>query len=544
MEAVSQTLANFLGSGATWVVRMFLAILVLLVGILIAKVISKIVGQILLTADVDERVGRWIGLELLEGRDKARKQVASVLENVAYYLLLVIFVIFALEVLGDRTISMVLQNILNEMGLAIPRILKAMLILAGAWLLALLAKFATIRTLRKFDLDKRLKAAAVGEAEAETEPPSGPGTPEAMGTFVFYFILLFALLPFLDALGLQALVDPLKGMFAKALGYVPNVLTAALVLLLGYFVAKVCQRLAESFARAAGFDRAVSGLRFESVLKSLDVPRFVGTVVFVAVLIPVLATVFDILDLPVLSGAFGVMLNQVAASVPRILAAFLLLVLGLVLGRYLGDVATQMLKEMGFDLILGRIGLSKFEKRGEGEGEPGFQLSSVAGNLVMAVVVLFFIMEGFRMMRLDLMADAVDRLILFLPNVLVAFVILGLGFYLAKVLESMAARSFAGEPTLEAGLVGLVLRYSVIVFAFFMAFDQLGIAHSIVVSAFAILLGTVGLGLALAFGLGAKEHARDYISHLKERRAVLREEAEGARTGKAGNRESGEPGKT
>ena len=93
MEAVSQTLANFLGSGATWVVRMFLAILVLFFGIMIAKVISKIVRQILLTADVDERFGRWVGLDLLEGRDKARKQVATILENVAYWLLLVIFVI-------------------------------------------------------------------------------------------------------------------------------------------------------------------------------------------------------------------------------------------------------------------------------------------------------------------------------------------------------------------------------------------------------------------------------------------------------------------
>ncbi len=532
MEAVSQTLANFLGSGAAWVVRMFLAILVLFFGIMAAKVISKIVRQILLTADVDERFGRWVGLDLLEGRDKARRQVATILENVAYWLLLVIFVIFALEVLGDRTISMVLQNILNEMGLAIPKILKAMLILAGAWLLGLLAKLATIKALRKADLDGRLRRAAVGEETEGVEPtPAGPGTPEAMGNFVFYFILLFALLPFLDALGLQALVDPLKGMFAKALGYVPNLFTASLVVLLGYLAARVCQRLAENFARAAGFDRAVAGLRFESVLKSLDVPRFVGTVVFVAVLIPVLATVFDILDLPVLSGAFGVMLNEVAASIPRILAAFLLLVLGLVLGRYLGDVTTQMLKEMGFDLILGRVGLSKLEKRAEGEGEPAFQLSSVAGNLVMAVVVLFFLMEGFRMVRLDLMADAVDRLILFLPNVLIAFVILGLGFYLAKVLESMVAKSFASEPTLEAGLVGIVLRYSVIVFAFFMAFDQLGIAHSIVVSAFTILLGTVGLGLALAFGLGAKDHARDYIEYLKLRRAAYRAERAAAEDG-------------
>jgi hypothetical protein len=522
MDVISQTVANFLGEGVTWMVRLLLAVLVLLVGLLAAKIFGKLAAQIVLTASVDDRLGRLLGLEAAESRDKTRRQVALVFEKVVTYLLIVVALIFALEVIGDRTLSMVLQNVLSEMSLAIPRILKAMLILAGAWILALLAKLAVIRVLRKVDLDRRLTSLAqAGEPEPEAEEP-GPGSPEALGAFVFYFILLFALLPFLDALGLPALVEPLKVMFDKAFGYLPQLFTAALVLVAGIFLARLAGRLVESFARASNLHRLAEGLRAGAVLESLDLPRFLGTLVFVAVLIPVLATVFDILGLPVLSGAFGVMLNEVAGAVPRIFGAFLLMALGLVLGRYLGDVGARLLKEAGFDALLGRLGFEGAAGKEE-EKEGALTLSGVAGNLIMAVVVLFFLMEGFRMVRFDLMADAVDRLILFLPSVLVAFVILGLGFYLGRVLESLVSRSFASEPTVEAGLVGLVLRYAVIVFAFFMAFDQLGIAHSIVTSAFTILLGTVGLGLALAFGLGSKDHARDFVQHLKDRRAALLE---------------------
>jgi hypothetical protein len=294
---------------------------------------------------------------------------------------------------------------------------------------------------------------------------------------------------------------------------------AGIVLVLGYFLARLCERVATNFAYAAGVNRFVEGMRFETVLKSLNVAKIIGTIVFLVIMVPVLGVTFQILDLPVVTSAFGTIMNQVAATIPGILGAFILLIVGLILGRYVGDLVAQILHDVGFDVILSRIGLERLESKDEETGEPSFALSTVAGNILMAVVVLFFTMEGFRMMRLDLIADAIDRLILFLPNVLVAFLLLGLGFYLARIVQQLAQRSFGAEHTIEADVVGLVLRYAIIVFAFFMAFDQLGVAHNIVVNAFTILLGTVGLGLALAFGLGAKEHARDYIHKLKEKRA-------------------------
>ncbi len=516
MEAIGQTLVHFLGSGATWLVRLFLAVLVLALGWFIAKVVSKIVRQILQTANFDKRLGRWLTLDSdKEEQEKPKRQIAGVIEAIVYYLLLVIFVIFALEVLGDKTITMVLQNILNEMGSAVPNILKALLILAGAWLIALVVKFAVIKILRSIQFSERFEKAMKAEEEGEKKPRKDMA--ESFGNFLFYFILLFALLPFLDALNLTALVDPLKTMFAKVLGYTPNVLTALAVLVLGYFLARICERITTNFARAAGINRFIEGMRFESVLKSVDVARIIGTVVFLLILVPVLASAFQIVDLPVITSAFGTMIGQVATAIPRIVGAFILLILGLIVGRYVGDFVEQILKDVGFDVILSRIGLERLEKKdGTEEVRAGRTLSAVVGNLVMAVIVLFALMEGFRIVRLDMVADAVDKLILFLPDVLIAFLILGVGFYLAKVLEGIVQRSFAAERTIEANIMGLVLRYAVIVFAFFMAFDELGIAHSVVVTAFTILLATAGLGLALAFGLGGREEAKKYLEHLRE----------------------------
>ena len=525
METVTQNMVGFLGAGAAWVVKFFLAILILILGWFISKIVARIVRQILITEDFDQRLGRMLGLDALtEAGDRPKRRLASVVETVVYYILLLIVVIIALEVLGDQAIRSVLQeNILGKLTLAVPKILKATLVLVGGWIVALVAKFLVMKGMRKLELGERLdKALAVEEGAEKREKRD---VTESFGNFVFYFIIMFSLLAFLESLDLQALVDPLKGMFTKVFTYVPNLLSAGVVLVLGYFLARLAERITTNFALAAGVNRFVEGMRFETVLKSLNIARILGTMVFLVIMVPVLGVTFNILDLPVITGAFGTMMNGVAASVPGILAAFILMIFGLIAGRYLGDFVAQILQDVGFDVLLSRLGLERLEGKADDAGRPTYSLSRVGGNIIMAVVVLVFLMEGFRLMHLPLIADAVDRLILYLPNVLVAFVVLGLGFYLARVVGEMAQRGFASDRSFEGDIVGLVIRYAIIVFAFFMAFDQLKIAHSIVVNAFTILLGTVGLGLALAFGLGAKDHAGEYIESLKKRKPSKRKES-------------------
>jgi hypothetical protein len=505
-------MVGYMGSGAAWVIRLFLAVVVLIVGYIFSKIAAKVVRQILLTGDFDQRLGKALGLEVLaDGGERPKRRIAQIVEIILFWVLMLVFLIFALEVLGDRTISMVLQNILSQMGMAVPKILKAFLILASAWILAVLAKFITVKAMRRFQLGDKLEKVL----DAEATEKEKTDVIESFGNFVFYFIILLSLLPFLEALELNALVDPLKAMFSKILVYVPNVIAAAAVLFLGYFTARLVERVATNFAIAAGVNRWVEGMKFETVLKSLNVARIIGTVVFLALMVPILGVSFQILDLPIITGVFATMMNQVAGAIPLVLGAFVLLILGLIVGRYVGDLVAKLLSDVGFDVILSRIGLERGEKGDK--AEPLFKLSGVAGNLVAAVIVLFFVMEAFRLMRMDLIAGAIDKLILYVPSVLIAFTILGLGFYLAGVVEQIVQRSFAADSTLEAEVVGLVLRYAVIVFAFFMAFDELRIAHSVVTNAFAIGLGTIGLGLALAFGLGGRDQAGAYIDKIVKR---------------------------
>lgn len=511
MDTFAQSFGDFLGSGATWMVRAFLAVLILLIGYFIAKVLSKIAKQLVVTSDLDRKGARWLGLENLFEKDgEPKRQLAVVIEKVVLVLLMLLVLLFSLEMLGDEMVSGVLQSVLAQMASALPRILKAALILAFAWVAAVVVRLVVVNIFKRVSLGEKL------DDLVREEKPGKPGQslPESVGNFFFYLILVFALLPFFEALGLNALVETLKQPFIKALNYLPNLLSAALVLVLGYFLARLCERLVTNFAQAAGVNRYVEELPYDTVLKSLDIARILGALIFILVMVPVLGTTFQILDIAVITGVFGTMMNKVAGALPGVVTAIVLAVLGLIAGRFAGDVSSKVLRDLGFDVILSRVGLERLERKGE-DDQLAFSLSKVAGNIVAAVVVLLFLMEGFELMHLDLLAAAVNKLVLYVPNVLVAFVLLGLGFYLARVVEQLVRQGFPAERSFEADAVSLMLRYAIIVFAFFMAFDQLHIAPNIVTNAFTILLGTVGLGLALAFGIGGQDHAKEYLERLR-----------------------------
>jgi len=511
MDTLAQSVGEFLGSGATWMLRAFLAILILVVGYVAAKLLSKIAKGLVVTSDLDRRAAQWMGMDTLFEKDgEPKRQLAIVIEKTVLVLLMLLVILFSLEMLGDEMVSGVLQNVLTQMASALPRILKAALILAFAWIAAVIVRVLVISLFRRVPYGEKLDQ-LVSEDKVKK---GGRSLPESIGNFFFYLILVFALLPFFEALGLNALVDPLKAMFTKALNYVPNLLSAALVLVLGYFLARLCEKLVANFAQAAGVNRYVEDLPYDTVLKSLDIARIVGALVFVLLMVPVLGTTFQILDIAVITGVFGTMMNKVAGALPGVVTAFVLAVVGLIAGRFVGDMTAKVLRDVGFDVILSRVGLERLERAGDEES--AFSLSKVAGNIVAAVVILIFLMEGFELMHLDLLAGAVNKLVLYVPNVVVAFVLLGLGFYLARVVEQLVRQGFPADRSFEADAVSLMLRYAIIVFAFFMAFDQLHIAPNIVTNAFTILLGTVGLGLALAFGLGGRDHAQEYLERIRK----------------------------
>jgi hypothetical protein len=116
------------------------------------------------------------------------------------------------------------------------------------------------------------------------------------------------------------------------------------------------------------------------------------------------------------------------------------------------------------------------------------------------------------------LADLIARFTIFAGQVVLGLIIFGIGLFLANLASSTVRTSGATQ----AGLLALATRVSIIVLAGAMALRQMGLADDIINLAFGLLLGSIAVAVALAFGLGAREIAGrelgEWIQSIKSRK--------------------------
>ena len=126
--------------------------------------------------------------------------------------------------------------------------------------------------------------------------------------------------------------------------------------------------------------------------------------------------------------------------------------------------------------------------------------------------------EAARELGFNLLADLIARFTVFTGQVVLGLIIFGIGLFLANLAASTVRASGANQ----AGLLALAARVSIIVLAGAMALRQMGLADDIINLAFGLLLGSIAVAVALAFGLGAREIAArelgEWVQSIKSRR--------------------------
>ena len=224
------------------------------------------------------------------------------------------------------------------------------------------------------------------------------------------------------------------------------------------------------------------------------------------------------------------MLAGIVHFLPDLLAAILILVVGWFVAKLL---------EKGTDALLERVRFDRAVARGGVEGalqRTGTQLdpSSVVAKLVFWIVLLVAILMAANALGLTAVAAMFEQLVTYIPNVIVAVLILTLGMVIGEFVRDLVAASVG---SVEGGmLLARIAKVAVITLAVFMALDQLQVAQDIVATAFTLLLGAIALAAGLAFGLGNRDLAGEYT-----RRWVGRGAEKARRMREAASRSGGEP---
>lgn len=207
-------------------------------------------------------------------------------------------------------------------------------------------------------------------------------------------------------------------------------------------------------------------------------------------------------------------LAQIAAFMPRLLGAILILVLGWLIAKFLAFVVVRGLRLMRFDVVTSKAGVDGFLK----EGGTKKTTIDILGVLVYWFVILITLLTTFNVLGLGVVAELFNRIALYVPKVIVAVLILAIGLYFARLVAEAVTTYARNVGMADAELMGRLSRYAIMAFVIIVTLQQVEVDASILNNAFLILIASLGLGLALAFGLGGQKWAAGALERFMQER--------------------------
>ena len=195
--------------------------------------------------------------------------------------------------------------------------------------------------------------------------------------------------------------------------------------------------------------------------------------------------------------------NTAAAFLPKLIGALIILIIGWIIAKMVKWAAAKILKTVKFDSFTDRLGINSFLKKG------GMTQSSsgVLSGLVYWVIMLSVLNVFFNSLGLEVVSNLLNKVILYIPNIIVGCILLVVGMYLAELVSGLVVGALRGSGFENAEMIGKITNFVIMFFVFSIVLSQLGIAEELVETVVGIVLGALGLALSLAFGLGGREWA-------------------------------------
>ncbi|MRR55997.1 MAG: hypothetical protein EG822_16100 [Deltaproteobacteria bacterium] len=215
---------------------------------------------------------------------------------------------------------------------------------------------------------------------------------------------------------------------------------------------------------------------------------------------------------------FNRFLDNLLFFLPNFLTALVILLVGLLLGALLKMAVVRLLRAVGIDGLCERTGMSQMLCKSGIRDPLSLLLAKIAGGVTVAV----FAVIAVQTISVPAVERLLERFFLYLPNVFVAMIILFVGYLLSNFLARAALIASVNAGVRLSGLVGRFVRYVILIMSITMALEHLGIGSETVIIAFTIVFSGVVLAFALAFGLGGRDAARDYLE--RKLKGVEREE--------------------
>ena len=448
------------------------------------------------------------------------------------------------------------QDVVDTLLSVGAKVLIAIVILLVTWLVAI-------------GVRKGISALVTRVKVLQRTGGDGQSIGESFGKIAALVIWLLGLVAVLQVFNLGQVVEPIQTMLNATMAFLPNLIGAVFVFIVGALLAKVAKQLIETALRAMPFDKWLGkasdatrgatdshlpgtaptpsgppqphqgqqphpgqqgqpmgqpmggpgqpqqgqhpqqpqqGQPQQPQGTSAKIAHLVGTVVYALILIVVTIAALQVLGISAISDPASQMLTTIFDSVPRIVAALLLLGLGVMIAKFLGDLVKQLLESIGADKALASAQVVP-------EGTNG---SAIIARITQVAIVLFFAVMAAQALAFPQVTDILQQLLTLGGQVLFGGVIIAAGFFLGGLIQRL----------MGSGMATTVIKYVTIVLFAAMGLKAMGIADSIIELGFGAVVVGGALAAALAFGLGGREAAARTLGKLERKAEELEEEKE------------------
>lgn len=455
------------------------AIAILLIGWIVALILAAAVKKVLQKLGTNQKLSSTTG---------HRSNVESILSRVIFWLVMIVALVGALNVLNLTSVSGPFSNMLQQFLLFIPQLLAAIVVGFIGWIVANLVKVGLQKLLDRTQLDEKLSA------DVGVSPIS-----QNISDIVYWLILLLFLPIVLSILGLNGLLFPIQNMLNDVVSFLPNIFIAGVIVFVGYILAKIVRGIVEGLIRSLNLQQQAQKI---GLFKSSNLPQVLGSFIFAIIIITSLIIAFEALGIDAISQPATAMLYEIMNAIPHIIAAGLILILAYVVSRFVANLVVEVVAGTGVDEIPAKLDVQRFLGT--------TKVSCIVGYLIVFFTMLFAVSEAANRLGFEQVSGLISMFIHFGANILLGAVIFIVGFWLANLVANVIGRGEYNSSRWLANLVRILIMGLVVA----MGLRAMGIADSIVNLAFGLTLGAVAVAFAIAFGLGGRQPAERVLTNL------------------------------
>ncbi|WP_448600671.1 mechanosensitive ion channel [Thermoleptolyngbya sp.] len=347
-----------------------------------------------------------------------------------------------------------LTNINTQLGSFLPSLLGAILILIAGWVLAAIAASITKRILLRTNLDNRL---------ASTFLPAGattrPSVEQWGAALVFWIIMIFAIVAFLNALRLEVVSQPLNNFLQQIFSYLPRLGGAAILVALAWVLASLVKVVVTRGLAQFGLDEKLNVASKEADAEMVDpsatsreidagmvdasrqpaaespflLSETLGNVLYWFVFLFFLPLILDVLQLQGPLQPVQTLLNDFLVILPRILSAIAIGVAGWFIAQVVRNIVTNLLRAARVDRLGTQFGLSR--------AQGGLSLSGLIGTLVYVLILIPTAIAALQALGIRAISDPaiamLNDILTTLPRIFTAAVLLIVFYVIGRFIADL-----------------------------------------------------------------------------------------------------------